>query len=783
MRLSGRRRTALGALVVAIGVAWLFSATLFSSKVLGGEANLLFQFGFDRPAELTQPVNENTYDAFYVFHPDMLEARRQLRSLELPSWTDLIGGGEPLLATEQHASLFPLNWPMLALPFWQSLEWLAALKLFAAGLGMLLLLRELKLRREAAAFGAVSYAFSTYLIAWVEHPHVNSFVLIPWALLFAHRLARDGSPRSAALLAATCGASLLGGQPESSFLLGLITVPWFFVAGPGRRASALFAGAVATALAVGAVAWIPFAELASNATQLGRGGGSGHDRNWLLSFFMPELWGRPDKYEIAGHPFDAFVERTPYLGALPLMLAVGGLVARRPQRPQVFFAVASVLALGMVIHVPVYTHFVDNLPVFREVDLRRALVLCVLGGAVLGAFGVQALIDGGSPQRLRLLAGAGAVGLLPIVWLADHRDLLDSFGDAWHQLPVMAANSTTRGALQMGTVLRWSLLALACCALIAVVVARPRFAGPVAAAAVVLTLADLVTMGRGYHPAIPEAWANPPESSLVRYLRTTLDHDRFGGYQNDLGPNVSERFEVRDARRHEQPVIERRQLLWQALGGEGVLQRNWWSKPNDRLSDMFAVKYMIGPTFAGQTPPGWKPSSAGSTLERTPAPARAWLTYDWTPANGMKDALAAVQEAPARDDRARPVIEGVAPSGGEGADFFDTVTTGVTFLRDARKSVRIRATAAEPAQLILADTYYPGWHAKVDGKSVDIHPANVAFRAVAVPPGTHTIEFDYKPLSVRIGALLSLLGIAAIVAALVVTRNRPARTPRSSRQP
>jgi hypothetical protein len=52
-----------------------------------------------------------------------------------------------------------------------------------------------------------------------------------------------------------------------------------------------------------------------------------------------------------------------------------------------------------------------------------------------------------------------------------------------------------------------------------------------------------------------------------------------------------------------------------------------------------------------------------------------------------------------------------------------------------------------------------------------------------VPPGTHTIEFGCKPWSVRIGALLSVLAALGIVVALVLTRNRSARTPRSSRQP
>jgi hypothetical protein len=769
-----RRRLALGALVLAVAVAWLFSASLFSGKVLGGDANLLFQLGFDKPADLTKPLNPYTFDAFYVFHPDMLEARDALRSFDLPSWTSHIGAGEPLLATQQHASLFPLNWPMVVLPFWQSLEWLAALKLFFAGLGTLLLLAALGLRRPAAVFGAVSYGLCTYMVTWVEHPHVNTYALIPWALLFAYRLARQPGLRGAALLALVFGLSLLGGQPESAFLLALITLPWFFLWRPAARTGGLFGLAGLVGLALGAVVLLPFAELASQATQLSRGGGSGSGRNWVLSFFMPELWGRPDKYELQGAPIEGFAERTAYFGALPLMLAAGGLVARRPQRAQVFCAVAALLALGLVVHVPAYTHFVRNLPVFREVNLSRALVLVALCGAVLAAYGLDALLSGDRRARLRMLIGAGAAAVVPVAWLGAHRDLLHFFGGAWHELPVMRATASFRGTLQMGVALRWCLLALVCCGLIALVAWRPRWARAAAVAAIAVTVVDLVTLGRGFHPAIPEAWADPPPSAVVNYLRANDGPERFAGGPSDLGPNVAERYGLDDARRHAQPVIERRQALWTALGGEGILQRNWWLQPDDRLADLFAVKYMLSVSYPDLKPAGWKPVGAPFTFERLRPAPRAWLAYDWKPAAGMDAALAEVKAAPEADDRSRPVIEGVAPPGSGATASAGSVPSAsaaaspaaATFIADDERHIAIHATADRRAQLILADTFYPGWQAKVDGKRVDIHPANVAFRAVAVPAGTHTVEFDYRPWSVRIGLWLTLLAALAIAGAL-----------------
>jgi hypothetical protein len=58
--------------------------------------------------------------------------------------------------------------------------------------------------------------------------------------------------------------------------------------------------------------------------------------------------------------------------------------------------------------------------------------------------------------------------------------------------------------------------------------------------------------------------------------------------------------------------------------------------------------------------------------------------------------------------------------------------------------------------LVLSDTWYPGWQVRVDGSKEEIHRANYLFRAVWVKPGEHLVEFRYFPLSVVVGALLSI---------------------------
>ena len=64
---------------------------------------------------------------------------------------------------------------------------------------------------------------------------------------------------------------------------------------------------------------------------------------------------------------------------------------------------------------------------------------------------------------------------------------------------------------------------------------------------------------------------------------------------------------------------------------------------------------------------------------------------------------------------------------------------------------RLRVTSNGPALLVVASQVFPGWTATIDGEATPIRPANLAMRAVAVPDGSHVVEFRYRPASFRLG--------------------------------
>jgi len=65
--------------------------------------------------------------------------------------------------------------------------------------------------------------------------------------------------------------------------------------------------------------------------------------------------------------------------------------------------------------------------------------------------------------------------------------------------------------------------------------------------------------------------------------------------------------------------------------------------------------------------------------------------------------------------------------------------------------------------LVLTDQFYSGWRATLDGQPADLYRADTVFRAVCVPAGDHVVRFEYRPLSLYIGMIVSAISWLAIM--------------------
>lgn len=86
--------------------------------------------------------------------------------------------------------------------------------------------------------------------------------------------------------------------------------------------------------------------------------------------------------------------------------------------------------------------------------------------------------------------------------------------------------------------------------------------------------------------------------------------------------------------------------------------------------------------------------------------------------------------------------------------------------------LRLKVTTDEAGMLVVSEADYPGWQATIDGAPATILRADLAFRAVELPAGTHEVAFNFAPSAVRNGIIGSAASIVLTLVYLVMAGMR-----------
>jgi uncharacterized membrane protein YfhO len=88
-----------------------------------------------------------------------------------------------------------------------------------------------------------------------------------------------------------------------------------------------------------------------------------------------------------------------------------------------------------------------------------------------------------------------------------------------------------------------------------------------------------------------------------------------------------------------------------------------------------------------------------------------------------------------------------------GADSF--APGDVSIVEDRPDRVSLSARFSGTGFIVLADQFYPGWEAYIDGKRTKIYKTNGVQRGVVVPDGEHVVVFKYVPRLIYASIVLS----------------------------
>jgi len=79
----------------------------------------------------------------------------------------------------------------------------------------------------------------------------------------------------------------------------------------------------------------------------------------------------------------------------------------------------------------------------------------------------------------------------------------------------------------------------------------------------------------------------------------------------------------------------------------------------------------------------------------------------------------------------------------------------------------LETEAPDRAFLVVADSDFPGWSARVDGSPAQIAPTNLLVRGIPLPGGRHRVEMRYETAGMREAVPVTRAGLGAWLVGLL----------------
>ncbi len=708
-------------------------------------------------------------EQFYAF---ATYESQQLRAGHIPLWNPYTFSGHPFLADVQSAIFYPVSLLTILLTASKgitvyALEIEAIFHYFLASAFTYLFVKEVTKSRAAALVSAVTFAYGGYLTGYppLQLAVLETDVWLPLILFF---IARAASPASRftfhvsrlthyAAAGFFFGVAILAGHPQSALFVGYVAVAYLIwrVWRISRReivVALLIFGIIAAGIS--AIQLLPsyeFMQLSTRTELSYEKAGGGLPIQNPLEMLMPSVLFTMSGWNVV------------YAGVLPLLLAIFALAratrarvsCRIPKSSRLrkseynqgvaFWGITALIAglLAWGKNVFFYAAFyllVPGFALFRSWE--RSIFVFSFALAILAGYGAAAMLHVMNRAEKRHFAGfyrfvahSGyfAIGLTFVfyaIWVYEY------FGRG-------AASRFLAGKAVMFAVLL----------LLARVIFQLRLSGAarrsvIGAAMVALIVFDLFTAN----------W----ETNFVE--KQPAEHEQLPVLVQQI-PREDRPYRVFNE--------------WELPGNYGCLARvedTWGASPlklqryedfvnnlpEAQLWRLLNVKYVLTWREGGALPLASQVIYQETKAEED---KRVYLhklidVYPRAYVVHQVDVIPNDTEQLQRlsDPNFNP-LERAVVSRDLGIPNAAQVNSSAQIVERRAERMVIEVDAAADGLLVLSELYYPGWQARVDGRKTEIIQANYVLRAVPITAGKHRVEVWFAPLSVTLGAIISILTV------------------------
>ncbi|HET8798961.1 MAG TPA: YfhO family protein, partial [Thermoanaerobaculia bacterium] len=469
-----------------------------------------------------------------------------------------------------------------------------------------------------------------------------------------------------------------------------------------------------------------------------------------ILLLQPRFWGKAPIDTWGAAHAESISGFAGYLGVVAWFALLAHVIARRAWRSrETFLLLATILVLGVILSWPGIGDAFHLL--YRLAANARMRLLLVFLLAALTA----ALIDLIGRDRRSVLIGLGAGSVLLLVVFLTAR---------FH-------NELHRDVAVMATIPSLIVLAVAT---IAALFRRetPRFFATLAVLAAVVV--ELWSAGREWNPVVSQEWMypKPPILRAMDELKAKEKEPfRISANSATLFPNSAAVYGLEDVRAHD-PMANGRYitLLTKTTGYDAANYFAEWKDWDNRIVSFLNVKYVIT-SWRGELPPRFRviyEGNDGRIFENTEVLPRFYAvrnvvgvfdddefdrrlrTFDDWHNTALLDSLE-LESQQMHDDFFHP-----RPA--------DSPRAVAKIVEASPTSYRIHVKAPRWSLVASSVPWWPGWKVERNGVRIEPIRVNGAFLGFAVPEGELDVRVWYDPWTFRIGAIVSLATLLALIA-------------------
>lgn len=677
-------------------------------------------------------------DIFSEFYPDKVAFAQAFLSHQWPAWNAYLYSGYPLYADFNSGYLNPFNLLLTIFGSMRGWSLLVISQPVGAMLAMYLFLRNMKKEKFPAIIGSIVYGFGGFAMTWSQY--VNAGFVMIWMPLILYTIEivkKKDSPKYLFLLTPLFFLVVTAGHFQGLVYTAVIAISYFLFRVGIKNKKTLLAFAIYIFLAVGisSIQLLPTIELMNRSVRFEDNMIAGYNYGLLpfqniITMISPDYFGNPSTGNFWG--FYNYHETIVYTGMVGLIALLFGLINYKKLSTARFFVISAILSLFFLFDTPIgRAIYTFKFPFLYTSAAGRIGMIYLLSTAILTAELVEVMATMNLKTRLRLfffpfllslLAGGMALLFLILFKRSVGHEFLTT--DIQH-MTVAIRNMVIPLALLGGFFVAFLL------------------AGKVKFWRVLLTiliLGDLFRFGWKYLPFVPQKYIFPT-TEVIDFIKKDPTIFRVDKERGEiLPPNTWMGYDLSSPSGFDPLAVKEyvkayREDLNGATGGSVSRYSELDRIEADPLGK-YNVKYFLAIKRNEREELGGDKLSYKIDVK------------EWKKVFETKS-VAVLQNLKYKE-RARIVNDlGNDAKGTAKINSYENNKVVIDFEN------------IDGTRLLLADTFYPGWHAKLNGREVTIEDNIRPFRNIRIEKETKgQIIFEFWPESFVLGLKISGVSLA-----------------------